>query len=259
MPTARMSSTRAVVRAPGRTYASALTRQTPAPAVDLELARQQHAAYVRALRQAGVEVLELSPDDFHPDAVFVQDRACILEERAIVGRSAVSSREGEEAPIVEVLRRHFPVTKLDPPAFLDWGDVLIAEDRLFVGLSERSNDEAVSQLRSILAPRWSIAGVPLPADLLHLLSGCSYLGDGSLLAVGSLDGFAEDHGFTVVPVPPDEEASANVLALEAEVIVPAGYPRTAEAIARTGRRVRSVAVSEFEKRDGGVTCLSILF
>lgn len=250
---------RALVRPPGNTYAKALTRQTPAPAVDLDRAREQHVGYVRALRQAGVDVVELPPDDVHPDAVFVQDRVCILGERAIVGRSAVPSREGEEAPILEVLRRHFPVVTLEAPAFLDWGDVLIAEDRLFVGLSERSNEEAVSQLQSILSPRWTISAVPLPGNLLHLLSGCSYLGDGSLLAVGSLAGFAKEHRFTVVPVPSDEESGANVLAFESEVIVPAGYPRTAGAIARTGRRVCAVSMSEFEKRDGGVTCLSILF
>jgi dimethylargininase len=254
-----MSGRRALVRPPGRTYAKALTRQTPAPAVDLERAREQHAGYIRALRQAGVEVFELPPDDVRPDAVFVQDRACILGARAIFGRSAVSSREGEEAPILEVLRSHFPAAKLEAPAFLDWGDVLIAENRLFVGLSERTNEEAVSQLRSILAPRWSIAAAPLPGNLLHLLSGCSYLGDGSLLAIASLTGFAKEHGFTVVTVPSDEEAGANVLTLESEVIVPAGYPGTAGAIARTGRRVCAVSMSEFEKRDGGVTCLSILY
>jgi dimethylargininase len=210
------------------------------------------------LRERGLEVIELPPDDVHPDAAFVQDRACILGERAIFGRSAVPSREGEEAPILEVVQRHFPVETLQPPAFLDWGDVLIAEERLFVGLSERTNEEAVRQLRRMLAPQWSVTAVPLPPDLLHLLSGCSYLGNGSLLAVDSLAGFAKEHRFTLVPVPPDEETGANVLALESEVVVPAGYPKTAGAIARTGRRVCAVAVSEFEKRDGGVTCLSIL-
>ena len=202
---------------------------------------------------------ELPPDDERADAVFVQDRVAVVDGRAIVGRSAVETRRGEEAAIVEVLGRFFPVVELAAPACLDWGDVLIAEDRLFVGMSERSNPSAVAQLQSILAPRWRIAGVPLPGDLLHLLSGCSYLGNGSLLAVGSLAGFAKEHGFTVVPVPSDEEAGTNVLALESEVIVPAGYPRTAGEIARTGRRVCAVSMSEFEKRDGGVTCLSILY
>jgi dimethylargininase len=251
--------TRAIVRRPGSTYSSALTRQTPAPAIDLELAREQHAGYVRALRQTGLDVCELAPDDAHPDAVFVQDRACVLEERAIVGRSAVAAREGEETPILEVLRRHFPVARLEAPACLDWGDVLIEEQRLFVGLSDRTNEEAIRQLQLMLAPEWSLAAVPLPGNLLHLLSGCSYLGEGSLLAVDSLARFARDNGWNVVRVPPEEEAAANVLRLPDVVVMPAGYPETTEAIRRAGHRVHAVPVSEFEKRDGGVTCLSILY
>lgn len=250
---------RAIVRAPGRTYPSALTRQTPAPPVDLALAREQHAGYVRTLRAEGVDVLELPADGLHPDAVFVQDRVCILDGRAVVGRSAVASREGEEAPIVKALAREFPVATLDAPAFLDWGDVLIAEQRLFVGLSDRSNEAAVRQLQILLGPHWVVSSAPMPAGLLHLLSGCSYLGYGSLLAVSSLAEFGRKHGFTIVPVPPDEEAGANVLVLQAGVIMPAGYPGTQARIVQTGRRVVPVPMSEFEKRDGGVTCLSILY
>jgi dimethylargininase len=250
---------RALVRAPGKTYPAALTRQTPPPAVDLELAREQHAGYVIALRQAGLEVLELAPDDAHPDAVFVQDRACVLGGRAIVGRSAVAAREGEEAPILEALRHHFPISRLEAPAFLDWGDVLVAEGELFVGLSDRSNEQAVHQLQMMLAPQCNVASVPLPGDLLHLLSGCSYLGNGSLLAVDSLARFAHENDWNVVPVPSEEEAAANVLRLPDAVIMAAGYPKTAEALRRAGCRVHAVPMSEFEKRDGGVTCLSILY
>jgi dimethylargininase len=211
------------------------------------------------LREAGLEVLELAPDDLHPDAVFVQDRVCVLDGRAIVGRSAVASREGEEAPILEILRRDFAVETVSESAFLDWGDVLIAGDRLFVGMSERSNAEAVRQLQSMLAPRWSVSAAPMPVDLLHLLSGCSYMGGGSLLAVDSLAAFARDNGFDVVKVPAHEEAAANVLPLESVVVMAAGYSETEKAIRRIGRRVHAVPMSEFEKRDGGVTCLSILF
>ena len=251
--------TKAIVRAPGQTYPEALTRQDPRPPVDLDRARTQHAEYVAALRRTGLTVSELPPDGFHSDAVFVQDRVCVLDGRGIVGRSAVASRDGEEGPILEVLRRSIPIAAMRPPAFLDWGDVLIAEDRLFVGLSERSNEASAEQLQEMLAPRWKVTAVPTPADLLHLLSGCSYLGGGLLLAVDSLHSFAKENGMEVLAVPPEEAGAANTLALGPDVIVPAGYPETETRIARTGRRVHPVPVSEFEKRDGGVTCLSILY
>ena len=252
-------SRRAIVRPPGRTYPQALTRLDPAPPVDRAAARTQHAGYVAALRGAGLEVLELPADDEHPDAVFVQDRVAVIGGRAIVGPSAVAERRGEEEAIVSVLQKSFPIARLRAPATLDWGDVLVTEEALFIGLSERSNEAAVRQLREMLAPDWMVEGVPTPPDLLHLLSGCAYLGDGDLLCVDALAEFGSSRGLNLVSVPPSETLCANVLALGRSVIVPAGYPETAARLEATGRSVHPVSVSEFEKRDGGVTCLSILY
>jgi dimethylargininase len=250
---------RALVRAPGNAYADALTRQEPRPAVDLELARRQHRGYVATLRDVGVEVTELPADDEHPDAVFVQDRVCVLDGRAIVGPSAVASRRGETEAIVEVLGRSFPIVELPSPACLDWGDALVTENALFVGLSERSNQAAVDSLREMLGSGRRVEGVPLPPDLLHLLSGCAYLGDSTLLAVDSLEEFARSRGFRVVRVAESEPLAANVLAIGTDAIVPAGYPETAARIEQAGFRLRRISVGEFEKRDGGVTCLSVVY
>jgi dimethylargininase len=204
-------------------------------------------------------VTELPPDDEHPDAVFVQDRVCVVDGRAIAGPSAVPSRRGETEAILEVLRPAYPIVELPSPASLDWGDVLISEDALFVGLSERSNEAAVEALRNVLGPGWTVEGVPLPPDLLHLLSGCCYLGNGRLLAVASLAAFARSRGFEVVPVAKTEPLAANVLIHDGWAVVPAGYPETSSGLAAAGFRVQRIAVSEFEKRDGGVTCLSVVY
>lgn len=250
---------RALVRPPGKTYPRALTRQDPAPRVDLAAARSQHARYAEALGTVGLAVETLAADDDRPDAVFVQDRVAIIDGRAIVGPSAVAERRGETEPIAAILRKLFPIVELRAPATLDWGDVLVTEDALFVGLSERSNEAAVRQLRELLAPGRMVEGVAVPVELLHLLSGCAYLGGGHLLAVEALASFAAARGFSVLRVPEDEGLCANVLAVGEDVIVPAGYPKTAAVLERSGRRVHAVAVSEFEKRDGGVTCLSVLY
>lgn len=236
-----------------------MTRLVVRPEVDLELARRQHKGYVATLRHAGLEVTELPPDDEHPDAVFVQDRICVVDGRAIVGPSAVPSRQGEAAPLIEVLARSYPVVELPPPAFLDWGDVLVTEDALYVGLSERSNRAAVDALCRLLSPGRRVEGVPLPPGLLHLLSGCAYLGGGKLLAIGALEEFARSRGFQLVPVAEAEPLAANALVLGKRVVVPAGYPETAARIEKAGFRVQRISVGEFEKRDGGVTCLSVLY
>jgi dimethylargininase len=236
-----------------------LTRLAKRPQVDLDLARRQHKGYVATLRHVGLEVTELPADDEHPDAVFVQDRVSVIDGRAIVGPSAVESRRGEAEALIDVLGRSYPVAELSAPACLDWGDALVTEDALFIGLSERSNQAAVERLREILAPGRRVEGVPLPSDLLHLLSGCAYLGDRVLLAANSLGEFARSNGFTVVPVSEREPLAANVLALGRLAVVPAGYPETAARIEQAGFRLQRISVGEFEKRDGGVTCLSVLY
>ena len=251
--------TRAIVRGPGRSYPEALTRLEPRPGVDLELARRQHRGYVATLWHVGLEVTELPADEEHPDAVFVQDRVCVVDGRAIVGPSAVASRRGEAGAIVDILGRFYPVVDLPPPSCLDWGDVLITEDALFVGMSERSNEAAVEALREVLGPARRVDGVSLPAGLLHLLSGCAYLGDRRLLAVRALEPFARSRGFNVVPVAEEEPLAANVLICGEFAVVPAGYPQTTARIEKAGFRAQRISVSEFEKRDGGVSCLSVLY
>jgi dimethylargininase len=248
-----------MVRPPGASYPKALTRLSPPPAVDLSKARAQHAAYVSTLRRIGVEVTELPADDALPDATFVQDRILVFGDLAIVCPSGVPERAGEEKALIAALPPELEVTLLESPAALDGGDVLVAGSAVYVGLSERSNEEAVSQLRRLLAPDRTVEAVACPAELLHLLSGCSSLGEDRLLAVDSVITQPFSRRFRIVPVPPNEELSANVLTLGSDVIVPAGYPGTAGRVAKTGLRVHEVEVSEFAKKDGGVTCMSLFF
>ena len=254
-----MSVMHAIVRPPGHSYPTALTRLEPRPAVDLAAARSQHAGYTETLARLGLAVEPLPADHERPDAVFVQDRVAVIDGRAIVGHSAVAGRRGEEEPILAVLSKKYPIVRLRAPATLDWGDVLITEEALFVGLSERTNEAAARQLRELLAPARMVEAVSVPGDLLHLLSGCAYLGGGECLAVSSLLAFARARGLSPLCVPESELLGANVLAIGRDVVVPAGYPKTAAALASTGRRVHAIPMTEFEKRDGGVTCLSILY
>ncbi|MEO8430298.1 MAG: hypothetical protein ABI592_02235 [Acidobacteriota bacterium] len=251
--------TRALVRPPGESYPLALTRIEPPPGVDLDLARSQHAGYVAALERLGVQILELPPDDALPDAVFVQDPVCVLDGRAIVGRAAMAARGGEAEALVSALAPLFPVIRLEAPAALDWGDVLVADGALFAGLSARTNAAALAQLRNLAGSARTVEGVPVPEGLLHLLTGCSYLGERTVLAVSELEGFFRARGYRVLPVAPGEAGSANVLTVGRDVVAPAGYPETAERMEEAGWRVQEVPIGEFEKRDGGVTCLSILF
>ena len=144
---------------------------------------------------------------------------------------------------------------MKPPATLDGGDVLVADGRLYAGLSTRSNREGCDQLAALTG--LPVICVSLPTGLLHLLSGCTYLGRNRLLVTSSLAPRLPT--FTPVVVPDAEEVAANVLVLGEHAIVPAGYPRVAALVEACGFEVHAVSTSEFENRDGGVTCRALLF
>jgi dimethylargininase len=61
----------------------------------------------------------------------------------------------------------------------------------------------------------------------------------------------------VLTVPPGEEAAANSLRVNDRVLVPAGYPATAERIAAAGYTVETVPVSQASLLDGGLSCMSL--
>lgn len=248
----------AIVRPPGDSFAQALSEQEPRPVIDPDLARRQHGEYCAALQAAGLELIELPPDEDYADACFVQDTAVIVGNLAVIARFGVKSRQGEQNAIRQALRPHKRLDEIRPPATLEGGDILIVGSRVFVGLSARTNRAGFAQLRDLLETEGAVAeALPVP-DGLHLLSDCTYLGQGVLLATrvyADLPAFAS---LDVLHVPPHEARAANALAVGEHVILPAGHPHTAAQIRERGFQVLPVSLSEFAKADGGVTCLSLL-
>lgn len=123
----------AFVRPPSASYASCLRSDT-AP-IDVDEARAQHAGYVQALRDAGAEIVVLSPEDALPDAMFVEDTAVIVGSHALITRPGAPSRRGETSSVRAALAARLEVVDMQPPAQLDGGDVLRVGDALLVGLS----------------------------------------------------------------------------------------------------------------------------
>jgi len=251
---------KAIVRSPGESYARALSAQVPRPAIDVDRARQQHAEYCVALRAAGVELLELPPEEAFPDACFVQDCAVVWRSAAIMSRFGAESRQGEQAAArlaIETLQA-LRVSEIEPPATLEGGDVLVLGSRLIVGLSARTNRAGLAQLRDRLEIEGaSVEGLAVPEGL-HLLSGVTYLGRGIVLATDLYAGMPAFAGMEVVRVPAEEAYAANVLGFGSAVVVPAGYPRTAKLIRERGFEILLVDLSEFAKADGGATCLALI-
>jgi len=252
----------AIVRLPGANFADGLTREDLGkPSIDL--AKAQHAAYCQALRDCGVSVTVLPADPAHPDGTFVEDTAVLLPEGAILTRPGDASRQGEVAAITGALSAHFPVLdRIKSPGTVDGGDICEAGRHIFIGISARTNEHGARQLDEWLAAKGygaSVVDVRALSSILHLKSGMSWLGDGRLLAIDELVSHRAFAGFEIVPVDTDEGYAANAIRVNDVVLLASGFPRLQARLEALGYRCMALAMSEFEKMDGGLSCLSLRF
>ena len=227
--------------------------------IDLERAREQHAAYERALEAAGCLILRLDEAADLPDSVFVEDTAIVFDEIAIVTRPGAPTRRPETPPVAQLLRGYRSVREVVAPATVDGGDVLVAGRSVFVGQSARTNREAVTQMRRVLEPlAYEIHMVPV-TGCLHLKSAATVIGETRLLINTS---WVERKAFPraeLIEIDPLEPSAANVLRIGRELICSDRFPRTRDRLEREGFVVRSVDLSELAKAEGAVTCCSLVF
>lgn len=250
-------ATLAIVRPVSRSLAACELSFRDREPIDLEKAAAQHRAYAAALESAGlaVEWLPELPDS--PDAVFVEDPIVVLDEIAIIGRPGAASREGDVESVAEAVGRHRTLVQLPPEARLEGGDVMRVGKTLYVGRSARTNAKAHEALAEILRPfGYTVIPVGL-TDCLHLKTGVTYAGSDCFLANPAWVDVSVLTGAEVVPLPAEEPWAANTLTIGDRVLLPAGFPRTRELLAGRGLEVVTVDVSELQKAEGSVTCLSV--
>jgi len=254
--------TRALVRPPAATFAQGLTTAGLGPP-DLSKALLQHARYVAALEECGLAVITLPPDPAFPDSTFVEDTAILVPDLAIVTRPGASSRAGETAAVRRALAPLFEeLREIEPPGTLDGGDVCVAGEHAFIGVSERTNPEGARQLAGLLIARGfdsTIVDVRGSTALLHLKSGLAWVGGRRLIAVESLRSHPSLRGWEIVVVARAEDYAANCVLLGDRVLVAAGFPKISSTLRELGLRPFEIDTSEFRKMDGGPSCLSLRF
>lgn len=258
--------TRAIVRIPGSNFADGLTTvDLGTPHLDEVLA--QHARYCDALRECGLSLTVLDPDLRHPDSTFVEDAAILTPNAAIFTHPGASSRQGEVAAIRPVVERYYSRTfQIDPPGTVDGGDICEAEDHFFIGISHRTNEEGARQLAAHLhALGFTASTIDIRAmtTILHLKSGISYIGDNTLVVMEEMADnpqFSSEFArFHQIRVSPAESYAANCVRVNQHVLIAQGFPQLhAELIAR-GFSPLILNMSEFQKMDGGLSCLSLRF
>lgn len=224
--------------------------------IDLDRARAEHHGYERLLERLGCTVEQLPMEPDNPDSVFVEDTAIVLPEIAIVTRPGAESRRGEVASVAAVLRKYRSLAEITEPATIDGGDVLVIGKRIFVGISSRTDRDAVHQLKNIAAP-FGYAIEPVPVDgCLHLKSAVTRCGERAVLLN---DEWVDRRCFTRLEViAVAEPQAANVLLIGDHVVVASAFPRTRQRLADRGFNVETIDAGELAKAEGALTCCSVL-
>lgn len=173
------------------------------------------------------------------------------------------ARAGEVESIAEVLATFYSqLHSIEAPGTLDGGDVCEAGDHFFIGVSERTNEAGAQQLATRLASfgySSSLIDIRPLKNILHLKSGLSYLGDNRLAVIDTLAGHEAFRGYDLVHVKAAEQYAANCVRVNDYVLVAAGYPEFEQTLHGSGFKTLAIEMTEFQKMDGGLSCLSLRF
>ncbi|WP_116247081.1 dimethylargininase [Nocardiopsis sp. FIRDI 009] len=245
-----------LTRRPSPQMERGILTHLPRSPVDPVLAMRQFVVYQEALASAGWRVVEVDPAPDHPDSVFIEDTVVVCADLAVLTRPGAEERRGEVEGVEAALRSlGLRVARVEAPGTLDGGDVLQVGETVYVGVGGRTDTEGADQLARLLKPLGrEVRRVGLGAAL-HLKSAVTALPDGSLIGLPDL---VDTSALPPVRRAP-EEPGAHVLPLGGrDVLVSAAAPGTIHELTAEHWRVLPVDVSEFEKMEGCVTCLSVL-
>ena len=255
---------------PAITFSKAITRRPSSSVInglrshdagnpDFAQLQKDHQAYVKSLKAAGAEVLELDPLEDLPDAVFVEDTALCLPDCAVLMRPGAESRKPEVAPMGHSIRQIFKtVFQIAGPGSIEGGDILYTGLEILVGTSERTDHAGIAELSAFVEPKgYSVRTVETPPGVLHFKTDCSLIASNTILSTQRLAGSGCFSDYRVLQVPEGEEAAANMIRFNDALIMSKGFPKTAQMLMSEGFNVVQLNNSECAKIDGGMSCLSL--
>ncbi|MCU1415060.1 MAG: dimethylarginine dimethylaminohydrolase [Microbacteriaceae bacterium] len=245
-----------IVRAPAANLADGEVTHVKRTKVDATHADTQWDAYVAAFANQGWDIVEVPVGEGMPDSVFVEDAVVLFGDLAVIASPGADSRRGETAAVETSVRElGLKTERITLPGTLDGGDVLKVGTTVYVGRGGRTNADGIRQLRALIAPLgYSVVAVPM-TKALHLKSAVTALPDGTVIGWPAVvDDPSLFDRFMAMP----EEGGAHVVVLDhSTVLMAESAPKSAALLSDLGYLVVTVDISEFEKLEGCVTCLSV--
>ncbi|MDH5352968.1 MAG: arginine deiminase-related protein [Gammaproteobacteria bacterium] len=250
---------KAIVRRPGKSLVKGITTAGLGPP-DYQLALKQHDAYIKTLESCGLSVTVMEADEDYPDGMFVEDVALLMPGLAVITRPGADARRGETVSMEKALREFFDqIEIIEAPGTVDAGDIMMVGKHFYIGLSERTNAAGAEQMIGHLRQYGYDGSTVTISEGLHFKSSVSYLENNHIVVTGELVEKPELENFYPVVISTDGAYSANSVWINNSVLVPSGFPQTSQSIAALGYEVIELDVSEFQKLDGGLSCLSLRF
>ncbi|MBN1451058.1 MAG: hypothetical protein JW963_08600 [Anaerolineales bacterium] len=224
-----------------------------------ERACAQHEQYENALRALGLNVISLEAEPDLPDSVFVEDAALVLDECAIMLNPGAASRRPEVASVEKALAPYREIFRIQPPGSVDGGDILTVGRTVYVGISSRSTENAIEQIKAILEPRGYQVRAVNVTGCLHLKSAVTQVSKDTLLINPEWVSRDDFPGMQFIEVDPSESYAANAILVGDTIIYPSSFPKTKAKLEKAGINLLIVDADELAKAEGAVTCCSLIF
>ncbi|MDX2419305.1 MAG: arginine deiminase family protein [Xanthomonadales bacterium] len=251
--------TKAIVRTPCRAMVNGLSSANLGPP-DYPKALLQHADYIEALKECGLQVTVLPADENFPDSTFVEDVALMTPRCAILTNPGAPTRRLETRSMLKTINEFYAdVEMIEAPGTVEAGDIMMVGDHYYIGLSVRTNQAGAEQMINILENHGLQGSMVELTEVLHLKTGLGYLENNNLLACGEFLNKPEFQRYRLLKIDTDEAYAANSVWINGTVLTPRGFPKSKALIKSAGYTIREVDVSEFQKLDGGLSCLSLRF
>ncbi|MRX70772.1 hypothetical protein GJU40_01145 [Bacillus lacus] len=231
--------------------------------IHIEKALEQHEQFVKVLREHQVEVVLLPSHRQFPEQVFTRDIGFTIGSTVFVAEMANELRQGEEGYLKKWLDEH-GISHFDlKKDIIEGGDVIVDRNSVYVGVSNRTNREAIHHLQSLL-PEYEVVTVPFTEKYLHLDCVFNIISPSEALI---FPGVIEDSAsrvlherFDLIEVSEEEQFTlgTNMLSLGNKKILSLPVNKNVNEKLRTrGYEVIEVDITEIIKSGGSFRCCSM--
>ena len=246
----------AIIRQPNKSIQNGLSSQNLHP--QYEVIAEEHSSYIKAIKEAGLQIKLLESLEEYPDSIFVEDPALTYKSNIIILNPFDLSRNGERDIIKEEIKHLFDKMLFIENGFVEGGDILNINNHFIIGLSNRTNKLGADNLSKILQSLGATVEIwKTPDDILHFKSECSIIDDDTILVsnkMAQLDYLKSN--YHLIELPFGEEGAANALRLNDKLLLPDGFTKAEEMLSKKYNIIK-VKVDEIAKVDAGLSCMSL--